>query len=114
LTAGKTVALIEQTPEMGFDARRCAELLAPAEAQTRCTVTRPAVMERQRDAEAIFAAVRAAAPSMRVLDPRRALCDAERCYAVVNGKGLYADFHHLSDAGSKWIVPFLLKQEETD
>jgi peptidoglycan/LPS O-acetylase OafA/YrhL len=112
--AGRTVVLIEQAPEMGFDAGRCAELLAPAEAQTRCTVTRPAVMERQRDAEAIFAAVRAAAPSMRVLDPRRALCDAERCYAVVNGKGLYADFHHLSDAGSKWVVRFFVKQEQAD
>ncbi len=99
---------------MGFDAGRCAELLAPAEAQTRCIVTRPAVVERQRDAEAIIAAVRAAAPDLRILDPRSALCDAERCYAVINGERLYADFHHLSDAGSKWVVRFLVKQEQAD
>jgi peptidoglycan/LPS O-acetylase OafA/YrhL len=112
--AGKAVVLIEQTPEMGFDAGRCAELLTPAEAATRCTVPREAVMSRQRNAEAIIAAVRAVAPGLRVVDPRRVLCDADLCYAVRNGESLYGDFHHLSDEGSKWVVPLLLRQAEAN
>ncbi len=112
--AGKSVVLIEQAPEMGFDAGRCAELLAPAEAATQCTVPLSAVMSRQRNAEAVIAAARAAAPRLQIVDPRRALCDADRCYAVMNGTRLYGDFHHLSDGGSKWLVPLLLKQAETD
>ena len=112
--AGKAVVLIEQTPEMGFDAGRCARLLTPAEAATRCAVPRATVMNRQRNAEAIIAAVRVAASGLRVVDPRRVLCDADWCYAVRNGESLYGDFQHLSDEGSEWVVPLLLKQVETN
>ncbi len=112
--AGKAVVLIEQTPEMGFDAGRCARLLTPAEAATRCAVPRATVMNRQRNAEAIIAAVRVAASGLRVVDPRRVLCDADWCYAVRNGESLYGDFQHLSDEGSERVVPLLLKQVETN
>jgi peptidoglycan/LPS O-acetylase OafA/YrhL len=112
--AGKTVILVAQTPEMGFDAGRCFRLLDAASAAQRCAVARASVVARRRSADAIIAAVRAAAPVLHVVDPLPAMCDSERCEAVSNGVGLYRDFHHLSEAGADRLVPALLREAGSD
>jgi peptidoglycan/LPS O-acetylase OafA/YrhL len=114
LAAGKTVVLIEQTPEMGFDAGRCFRLLDPAAAAKRCVVPRAAVVERRSEADAAIAAARQAVPQMRLVDPLPPLCDQTLCYAVRDGIGLYSDFHHLSGAGADRLVPDLLRQAQID
>lgn len=114
LAAGKTVVLIEQTPEMGFDAGRCSRLLDPAAAAERCVVPRAAVVERRSEADAAIAAAREAVPQMRLVDPLPALCDEKLCYAVRDGVSLYRDFHHLSGAGADRLVPDLLRQAQID
>jgi len=114
LAAGKAVVVIEQTPEMGFDAGRCFRLLDPAAAAERCVVPRAAVVDRRRAADAAIAAAREAVPQMRLVDPLPALCDQTLCYAVRDGVGLYNDFHHLSRAGADRLVPDLLRQAQID
>ena len=114
LAAGKTVVVIEQTPEMGFDAGRCFRLLDPAVAAERCVVPRAAVVERHRAADAAIAAAREVVPQMRLVDPLPALCGETLCYAVRDGVGLYNDFHHLSRAGADRLVPDLLRQVQID
>jgi len=102
--AGKTLVLIGSVPEMGFDAGRCAQLLAPAEAEARCRIARADVDVRQRATDAIFAAARAAVPSLRVVDLRAFMCGPESCPAVRDGVALYTDFHHVTKAGAAPIV----------
>ncbi|THD44676.1 MAG: acyltransferase [Bradyrhizobium sp.] len=114
LAAGKTVVLIEPTPEMGFDAGRCVRLLDPAAAAERCVVPRAAVVERRSEANAAIAAAREAVPQLRLFDPLPRLCDETLCYAVRDGVALYSDFHHLSAAGADRLVPDLLRRAQAD
>ena len=114
LAAGKAVVVVEQTPEMGFDAGRCFRLLDPVAAAERCVVPRAAVVDRRSAADAAIAAAREAVPQLRLVDPLPALCDQTLCYAVRDGIGLYSDFHHLSRAGADRLVPDLLRQAQID
>ncbi len=111
VAAGKTVVVVRQTPEMGFDAGRCFQLLGAAAAK-RCVVPRAAVVERNAAADAAIDAARLAVPQLRVVDPLTTLCDDAFCYAVRDGVALYGDFHHLSAAGAQRLAPDLLLQAE--
>ena len=55
---GQAVVVVEQTPEMGFDAGRCFRLLDPVAAAERCVVPRAAVVDRRSAADAAIAAAR--------------------------------------------------------
>jgi hypothetical protein len=54
-----------------------------------------------------IAAIASEAGNVIVVDPFQAMCTAELCFTVKDGKALFSDTDHLSAAGVELIVPSL-------
>ena len=70
-----------------------------------CSVPRAEVEAAHAETRALVARVvrDIADPDLRVVDPTDALCDAQRCRAVIDGRLMYLDDNHLSPDGSKYV-----------
>ncbi|TFY87246.1 acyltransferase [Pseudomonas nabeulensis] len=65
-------------------------------------------VKRQRFISQLFDQLAAADDGVQVLDPASKLCDAAGlCRVELNGRALYTDDNHLSDAGARYIEAFL-------
>ena len=53
-------------------------------------------------------------PSVRPMDPRRALCDGQQCYALIGGEAMYYDDSHLSIAGARRVLRSIDAQPEPE
>jgi hypothetical protein len=54
-----------------------------------------------------IASIAREAGNVIIVDPFRALCDSDACYAVKHGEAWYSDTDHLSAVGVKQLVPDL-------
>jgi len=91
--AGKqvTVVLQARTAEMGRppgDARRCGRA-----SSRRAGPVVAVPIHLRHDASG------RTAPQVRIVDPAAQFCDADRCYAALDGISLYFDDHHMSVEG---------------
>ena len=105
---GKTVVLIGQIPEIGYDVpstnysarltgRDVSEMIAP---DIDAFEARAGEVRRVLDAQS-------RRRSLRYVDPARRLCNAERCAVVVDGVPLYRDDNHLSLRGNVYLQSLL-------
>ncbi len=68
-----------------------------------CTMPRAQATQRHQFLDEILATLQPEFPQLVVIDPKNVMCDAERCYAEVDGVPLYLDDNHLNDTGSRTL-----------
>ena len=108
--AGARMALLRDTPEFPFDVTSC---LARAErhfwySREACDLPAASVLDPR-----IYAAEESAAavlPGVRLIDLSAVLCPGEVCKAVVNGRVMYRDTHHLAGKSAAALEPQLDSQ----
>lgn len=101
---GTRVILVQDVPEMGFDVP---EALARARMTGRSIDVAPSLhftQKRQALARRVLAQSAETSGSLLV-DPLKAVCDATRCHAMIDGTVLYRDGNHLSAKGAEFIAP---------
>jgi len=101
---GKTVVLVSQIPEIGYDVPS-SNFIASITGRDVNSMISPSLNEyRQRTEKAttIFTSMKKDR-SVKIIDPSKYLCDDERCNVIANGDSLYRDDDHLSTFGSKFI-----------
>jgi hypothetical protein len=98
-----------ENPELGFSPKSCVD--RPFGVSTAaCNVPLNAYVSRMQKYRSKVSQVMRNYPNVVVLDPQPHLCDAQNCYARLNGHMLYADDDHLSIEGSRYIAEKLYKQ----
>jgi hypothetical protein len=108
--SGARIALLRDTPEFPFDVTSC---LARTERHSwypsdACDLPVARVLDPR-----IFAAEQSAAaslPGIRLIDLTAALCPQGICKAVVGGKVMYRDTHHLAGKSAASLEPVLASQ----
>lgn len=103
--AGARVWIVKQAPRQRGDVPRAAatEVRAGRDPEL-LGIPLAEHVERRKGTEALFEVARAAGAD--VLDPADYLVDARGiCMAVVDGRSLYADYHHLSTYGAMRVRP---------
>lgn len=103
----KSVVLVYQTPELGFDPKSCVSRLFRKVQESQCKIPRATVEARQAGYRNIIKEVLIDYPGVVTFDPMQLLCDAKYCYGEKDGNILYKDDDHLSVLGSKLIAPAL-------
>ena len=110
LADDREVVVFVPYPPMKVSPRTCLrfrpiERWMAAPAPDVCTVPRSeidAVLARSRGILADVAK-EIADPDLHVVDPADALCDAQVCRAVIDGRLMYLDDNHLSPDGAKYV-----------
>jgi peptidoglycan/LPS O-acetylase OafA/YrhL len=105
--AGARMALLRDTPEFPFDVTSC---LARAERHSwnprgACDLPAASVLDPR-----IYAAEQSAAaslPGIRLIDLTATLCPRGVCKAVLNGRVMYRDTHHLAGKSAASLEPEL-------
>jgi peptidoglycan/LPS O-acetylase OafA/YrhL len=108
--SGARMALLRDTPEFPFDVTSC---LARAERHAwypndACDLPSASVVDPK-----IYAAEQSAAaglPNVKLIDMNAALCPQGACKAVVNGRVMYRDTHHLAGRSAAALEPLLDSQ----
>lgn len=98
----KEVWLIIQVPELGFHIDECTvrPLSITHRKKTPCAVPVSDVAARQAAYRAIVTRLQERFARLKVFDPLPYMCDERLCHGIVDGKVLYVDGDHLSQAGS--------------
>jgi hypothetical protein len=102
----KRLTIVLPTPTLGFEISDCVGRplsFAPQHIRTPCAVAQAEVLRDQAADRAIVLAQAQRFP-INVVDSLPALCDGERCWAVIDGQPLYSDNNHLGIAGSKRVA----------
>jgi hypothetical protein len=110
--SGKRVLFVIDVPDMGFDPHSCLDVRPFSLATHRrrlCVRPLSEVMQEQSQARRMLAQLAARHPAMVFFDPVPAMCDADYCYAMREGKILYRDANHLSLDGSVIVGKALVK-----
>jgi peptidoglycan/LPS O-acetylase OafA/YrhL len=109
LQAGKRVVIVYPVPEVGYDVpSTAARLLAQGYDLSTFGMPEHLYRERQQIAFGILNRLGRHVGLIRIY-PTQALCPQDRCVAMMDGKPLYFDSHHLSIPGSKTLVPLLAR-----
>jgi peptidoglycan/LPS O-acetylase OafA/YrhL len=110
LAGDREVVLVLPVPALDFSPRNCVrfrpiERWMDAPDPDACSVPRTEVEAAHAQSRALIAGVvrEIADPDLRVVDPVDALCDAQRCRAVIGGRLMYIDDNHLSPDGSRYV-----------
>ena len=112
--AGKTVYLLVDVPELGFDPRMCVHPLKSLRRdQSHCGIPRDQYLRRREDYVQLFKALSTDLPGISWIDPIEVFCDSDVCHALSNDSVYYQDDDHLSKAGSRRIAPLLKDALET-
>jgi hypothetical protein len=109
LQAGKRVIIVYPVPEVGYDVpSTAARLLAQGHDLSTFSMPEHLYRERQQIAFGILNRLGRHVGLIRIY-PTQALCPQDRCVAMMDGKPLYFDSHHLSIPGAKTLVPLLAR-----
>ncbi|MGL4325716.1 MAG: acyltransferase family protein, partial [Beijerinckiaceae bacterium] len=99
------VTLIEQVPEMGFDAGQCVRVSLMRKADTgQCNIPVAMVQPRLATATRILDELSDAHPHVRRIKPQSDLCDDRVCYAAMGGHTIYSDGDHLTRQAAEFLV----------
>jgi peptidoglycan/LPS O-acetylase OafA/YrhL len=107
--AGKKVVLVQDVPEMPFDAMACFDRPFSF-SKPRCALARSVVDQRQAEYRHILERLKAEHPKIVLFDSTKALCDNGECRIGTNSALYYRDSHHLSVRGSQRVARELLQQ----
>ncbi|MCC2973231.1 acyltransferase family protein [Massilia sp. IC2-476] len=100
--AGKQVIFMSDVPKMGFDPRSCIKRAGVASSATRvpCAIPRADWEEQVEHQLGILDDFSREFPQQFFwFDAAQAVCDKERCHAMVDGRLMYRDDNHLSYEG---------------
>ncbi|TDR77868.1 acyltransferase family protein [Paludibacterium purpuratum] len=107
LDSGKNVVFIRDIPDLDFFPSECIHF-RPVETfwkvREPCAMDRRNYEAREAQADQLITKLLAQYPEVKVLNPRDLLCDKNYCYAIMGGKLLYHDRHHLSLFGSRYLI----------
>lgn len=103
--AGKQLIWMDDIPVLSFEPRACIRRGAIASSSTRvpCAMPRSDFDKATPRHPAALAGLAAEFPAMQVFSTADHLCDAQTCWASLDGKLLYRDLHHLSYDGDLYI-----------
>lgn len=104
LKAGKTVVLLQDTPELIVDPRTCVQRGWPFTAECQADMPLHAVVARARVMDEAFASLKRKFPQAVLFDLKSGLCDGQRCHAAGGGELWYASRDHLTPDGSMQAV----------
>jgi hypothetical protein len=106
LATHKQVWLILQVPEIDFDITECAgrPFTFEPHASVPCAMARTDVIDRQSKFRAVLDETKQRFPAFRVFDPTPFMCGEQWCPAVRDGRVLYEDRTHLTQAGSLFFA----------
>jgi peptidoglycan/LPS O-acetylase OafA/YrhL len=103
VASGATPVIIKDVPEMGEDLHRCDIKKMAFKLDGECSIPVVAVNERQKDFDAILTYLSQEFPRIVSIDPKKVICDVERCYSSLDNVPLYMDGDHLNSIGSAFI-----------
>jgi hypothetical protein len=105
------VRIVLVAPGVDFPSRVPECLMRRDEAS--CELSRADALRQRAAAMSVINSVALAYPDVVVIDPLKVLCPNSRCQVRQDQDVLYRDWHHLSMAGVKLLIPaFLAAQEE--
>jgi len=114
VASGRKVIWVNDVPALSFEPRSCIKRAGVATSQTRhdCSVPRADYEQAMADHQKAVATVLKDFPpsQVQVIDTSVPLCDEQRCHAIIDGKLLYRDTHHLSNAGDLYVGESLSRQ----
>ncbi|WP_148624603.1 acyltransferase family protein [Aliarcobacter cryaerophilus] len=88
-----------ENPELGFSPKNC--MIRPFNLfQNKCRLTLESYLNRSREYREFIYELSKKYKNVNILDPKNFYCDDKYCYAIKNGKMLYADDDHHSLDGS--------------
>ena len=96
----KSVILVYQNPELGFDPKTCVNRPLRRNLIGKCHIDKQLVDSRQSAYRKLISEVLKDYPLVATVDPESMLCDSFNCTAEKNGQILYRDDDHLSIYGS--------------
>jgi peptidoglycan/LPS O-acetylase OafA/YrhL len=105
IAAGKHVIFMNDVPALDFDPRSCIKRAGVASSATRvpCAITRSEWDRQMAQHKEIVKGFAKEFPQIEWFDAAPALCDAEYCHAMVDGRLMYRDNNHLSYDGDLLI-----------
>lgn len=103
--AGKDVMYVYDVPELDFLPRACIKRAGVISSKTKvdCSISRDEFEKKTAQHNALVKSVLADFPMVRTFATAPYLCDERRCRAVIDGKLMYRDTHHLSYDGDLFI-----------
>jgi peptidoglycan/LPS O-acetylase OafA/YrhL len=119
--AGKDIILIKDVPDIIFRPTKCVHFESDFLSYIRsrgkldqsspneCVIDKANYEIRNRPYENALTKILNKFSIVRIFDPRKILCDNNRCYIIKNGIPLYWDSDHLTIEGSKIIIEELIK-----
>jgi peptidoglycan/LPS O-acetylase OafA/YrhL len=115
-SAGKTVVVLSELPQLAFDPRDCVAVrpmrINPHAIRRPCTQ----IPDKQQFAlvQPFLSALKARHPDLTVIEPRSLLCAQGECPVMLDRRLLYRDRDHLSLAGSNYLAqPLAARLEAT-
>lgn len=102
--AGKTVMVLQDTPELMVDPRACVKRGWPLDADCQADIPLQAVLARNRELDEAFSSLKRRFPKAVFFDLKSGLCDAQQCRAAGQGELWYASRDHLTPDGSTQVV----------
>jgi len=101
LAAGKRVIVMNDVPILDFDPRSCIKRAGVASSATRvpCGITREAWEQQMIQHREVMRQFAREFPQIAWFDASTALCDDSGCHAMIDGRLMYRDNHHLSYDG---------------
>ncbi|SDF93052.1 MULTISPECIES: acyltransferase family protein [unclassified Duganella] len=110
--SGRTVIWVNDLPALDFDPRSCITRAGLPTSKTRidCSIPRAEFEQKTAAHRAAVAQVLKDVPQVQLLDSAAPLCDASRCHAIINGKLMYRDTHHLSYDGDLYVGDYFNRQ----
>ena len=113
-TAGKTVVIVVDIPELPFLPRDKLRRTSNIQVLSRETsVPESTVRERQSRLRAGIEKLKSSHPPLVVYDPSDFLCDGDTCHVILGDTLVYRDSHHLSTSGSKLFAEHFLAELRT-
>ena len=111
IAANKQIVVLFDNPSLPFDPKLCvARPFRLTQKNDHCSFPRKIF-----DSNVVYSNYRSLVestiinyPQIKTLNLSELLCDKANCYASKNGQLLYSDKSHLSDAGSRYLAPYLL------
>lgn len=106
--SGKKIIFLVDNPELDFDPRECVSLrkftLPFHKPRTPCAIERKKYEAWSEEYRKMVADADARFPAIHFIYSDKYLCDAQWCWALIDGQLMYSDRSHLTPAGSRYLL----------
>lgn len=112
-TLSTPIYYVLENPELGFSPKNC--MIRPFDVfPSKCRVLYDEYQNRMREYKNNIIVLASKYQNINILDPEDLFCDANYCYAIKDGKMLYADDDHLSVDGSMAQAKYFIDEIFSD